>query len=128
LQWTTYLPKDSVKIMVEGGYVTLTGEVDWDYQRKAAADAIRNFLGVVGVNDQIFITSKVSSSVVKSDIEAALKRRAISDAHQISIDVRGTDVTLRGTVHSWSERELAATAAWGSPGVRNVVDNITVTY
>lgn len=128
LQWTTDLPKDSVKIMVEGGWITLTGDVDWDYQRRAAADAVRYLLGVVGVSNQIVIKSKVSTSIVKSDIEAALKRRAASDAKQISVDVRGSDVTLTGTVHSWSERELAESTAWKSPGVHRVVDNIIVSY
>jgi osmotically-inducible protein OsmY len=128
LQWTSLLPKDAVKIKVESGWITLTGEVAWDYQRKAAVDAIRTLLGVSGVSDQIVIKTKVSASVVKSDIEAALQRRAKSDAQHIAVDVRGGDVTLTGTVHSWSERELAANSAWMAPGVRSVVDNITVGY
>ena len=73
LQWTTYLPKDRVKVMVEGGWVTLTGEVDWEYQRQAATAGVRYLMGVTGVSDQITIKKpKVSLSAVKSDIEAAL--------------------------------------------------------
>jgi osmotically-inducible protein OsmY len=128
LQWTSFLPKDAIKIKVESGWITLTGEVGWDYERKAAVDAVRTLLGVSGVSDQIVIKTKTSASVVKSDIEAALQRRAKSDAKHISVDVRGGDVTLTGTVHSWSERELAANSAWMAPGVRSVVDNITVAY
>lgn len=128
LQWMANLPKDCVKVMVEGGWITLTGEVDWDYQRQAAARAVRYLMGVTGVSDQIAIKPNVSLSAVKSDIEAALKRRATADAQNISVEVRGNDVTLSGTVHSWSERELAKHSAWGTPGVRNVVDNITVAY
>jgi osmotically-inducible protein OsmY len=128
LLWTSYLPKDAVKIKVESGWVTLTGEVTWDYQRKNALNAVRTLLGVAGVSDQIVIKIKPSASVVKSDIEAALQRRAKSDAQHISVDVLGGDVTLTGTVHSWSERELAANTAWMAPGVRSVVDNITVGY
>jgi osmotically-inducible protein OsmY len=128
LEWTSFLPKDSIKVMVEGGWITLTGEVDWDYQRKSATNAVRDLLGVAGVSDQILIKAKVSSSVVKSDIEAALKRRAKFDAQHISVEVRGAEVILTGIVHSWSERELAANSAWSAPGVRNVQDNITVTY
>jgi osmotically-inducible protein OsmY len=128
LLWTSFLPKDAVKIKVESGWITLTGEVAWDYQRKAAVDAVRSLLGVAGVSDQIVIKTKTSASVVKSDIEAALQRRAKSDAQHILVDVRGGDVTLTGTVHSWSERELAANSAWMAPGVRSVVDNITVGY
>ena len=84
---------------------------------------------MVSVGDQIVIKRpKVSLSAVKSDIEAALKRRAKADAQKISVEVRGADVTLTGTVHSWSERDLARHSAWGTPGVRHVVDNLTVTY
>lgn len=128
LQWITYLPKNSVKVMVEDGWITLSGEVDWEYQRQTAAGAVRYLMGVKGVRENIAIKSKVSLSAVKSDIEAALKRRAQADAQKISVEVRGADVTLTGTVHSWSERDLATHSAWGTPGVHNVVNNITVTY
>jgi len=128
LQWTADLPRDCVKVLVENGWITLSGEVEWEYQRQAAIRVVRHLLGVTGVSDGIAIKAKVSSSAVKSDIEAALKRRAIDDAQNISVDVRGADVTLTGTVHTWSERELAEHAAWGTPGVRRVVDLITVAY
>ena len=128
LQWMTFFPKDRVKVMVEDGWITLSGEVDWEYQRQAAAGGVRYLMGVTGVSDQIVVKPKVSLSAVKSDIEAALKRRATADAQKISVGVRGADVTLTGTVHSWSERDLARDSAWGTPGVRNVVDNITIAY
>jgi osmotically-inducible protein OsmY len=127
LQWTTYLTKDAVKIEVEKGWVTFTGEVEWQDQRQAAAAAaIRYLMGVSGVSDQITINTKVTTAVVKSDIEAASKRRAQQDAHQISVSVHGPDVTLTGRVHSWSERELARNTVWGTPTVRSVVDNTTL--
>ena len=125
-QWTTYLPKDSVKVLVDDGWITLSGEVDWDYQRKAATRAVRHLLGVTGVSDQIAIGAKMSLGSVKSEIEAALKRRARDDAQNIVVDVHGAVITLSGTVHSWSERELARHSAWGTPGVRNVVGRMTV--
>jgi osmotically-inducible protein OsmY len=128
LEWTTYLPKDAVKIKVESGLVTLSGEVSWEYQRQTAVSAVRYLMGVKGVKDQLVIKPKLSASLVKADIEAALKRRAQKDANQISVSVHGTDVTLSGKVHTWSERELATHTAWGSPGVRSVVDNITLTF
>jgi osmotically-inducible protein OsmY len=126
LQWTTYLPQDCVKVAVENGWITLSGDVDWEYQRQAAARGVRYLTGVTGVNDTIFIKPKVSVSGVQSDIEAALKRRAKADAQNISVEVRGAEVKLSGTAHSWPERELARHAAWSIPGVRNVVDNINV--
>ena len=124
----TYFPKDRVKVMVEKGWITLSGDVDWEYQRRDAANGVRHLTGVIGVSDNIAIKPTVSLSAVKSDIEAALKRRATTDAQQISVKVQGADVTLTGTVHSWSERYLARDSAWGTPGVRNVVDNMTVGY
>jgi osmotically-inducible protein OsmY len=128
LQWTTYLPKDAVKIKVESGWVTLSGEIAWEYQRQAAVSAVRYLMGVKGVSDDLHIAPKVSAPVVKADIEAALKRRAQKDANEIIVSVKGTDVTLTGKAYSWAERELATHTAWGSPGVRTVVDNITLGY
>ena len=128
LQWTTFLPKDAIKVKVEKGWVTLTGQVEWQYQRESAANAVRYLMGVTGVSDEIAIKPKVSSTAVKSDIEAALKRRAPADAHKINVDVKGADVTLTGTVSSWAERDLATHSAWGTPGVHNVVDKMTMTY
>ena len=128
LEWTTFLPANSVKVMVEGGWVTLSGEVDWKYQKQVAPDAIRYLVGVKGISDQIVVNPLVSGSAVKSDIEAALKRRATADAKTIVVDVSGFDVTLTGTVHSWSERELATDSAWSAPGVRQVIDNMTIVY
>ena len=83
-------------------------------------------MGVKGVSDQIIIKPSVSAIVVKADIEAALQRRAVGDAHNILVNISGNDVTLSGTVHSWSERALASQSAWNSPGVKNVVDEITI--
>ncbi len=128
LEWTTYLPLDSVKVTVENGWVTLSGEVKWEYQRQSAVSAVRYLTGVKGVSDEIAIVPSISAPVVKADIEAALKRRARKDAKDISVSVSGGDVTLSGKVSSWSERELATNTAWGTLGVRKVVDNITLSY
>ena len=89
---------------------------------------MRYLLGVTGISNQITIKPTLSATGVKSDIEAALKRRASADAQTISVAVKGGDVTLTGTVHSWDERELATRTAWGSSGVRNVVDKMNLVY
>lgn len=128
LSWSSYFPADSVKVLVEKGWVTLSGQVHWEFERRGAAELVRHLMGVTGVSDQIAIKQKVSATVVKADIEAALKRRASNDAQMIDVSVTGGDVTLSGTAHNWAERDLASHAAWSAPGVRNVVDNITVTY
>ncbi len=127
LQSMTYVPKDSVQVMIENGWVTLSGNVEWDFQRKAAHVGVLHLVGVKGVIDEVVIKPKATQVLVKSDIEVALKRNAESDAENISVEVDGTEVTLSGNVRSWSERDLANRAAWGTPGVRNVVDEITVT-
>jgi osmotically-inducible protein OsmY len=126
LQWMTYLPREGVQVSVQGGWITLTGQVDWEYQRQAATRGVRALMGVTGVSDQIVIKPAVSLGAVKAVIEAALKRRAQSDAKHIVVEVNGADVTLSGTVQSWSERELARHSAWGTPGVCSVVDNMVV--
>lgn len=128
LSWTSALPKDAVKVMVEGGWITLSGDVEWQFQRQAATDGVRNLLGVVGVSNQIVVKPTLTANVVKSDIEDALKRRAAADAKTVTVNVNGADVTLTGSVQSWSERELATDTAWRTPGVRNVVDKMTLTY
>jgi len=127
LQWTTDV-SDAVKVMVEKGWVTLTGALDWEYQRQEATAAVRHLMGVVGVSDQITVKPHASASVVKSDIEAALRRRAQTDGQKISVHVHGGDVTLSGSVHSWSERDLAKNSAWGAPGVSNVIDKMSMAY
>jgi osmotically-inducible protein OsmY len=128
LEWLVVLPVDTVKAMVEKGWVTLTGHVEWQYQKHAAVDAVRPMLGVRGVTDDITITAAATSAVVKADIQAVLKRRALADASRIGVDVQDGDVTLTGEVHNWSERELVTHAAWGTKGVRNVVDRMHLVY
>ena len=128
LGWTSSLPADTIKVLVEGGWLTLSGDVEWQYQRQDAADSVRNLSGVTGVSNQIAIKPPLSATVVKSDIEAALKRRAAADAKAIAVEVKGADVTFTGTVHSWAERDLATRSAWGSSGERNVVDKMTLVY
>ncbi len=126
LAWMTYLPEDAVEVVAEKGWITLSGEVDWDYQKQAAMGAVRHLMGVTGVSNQIIIKPRVLLSAVKSEIESALKRLAHIDSAQILVDISGTEVTLTGTAHSLSERDSARHAAWGTPGVRNVVDHIVV--
>ncbi|MBC8978800.1 BON domain-containing protein [Pseudomonas tritici] len=128
LEWTTYLPRNTIKIQVESGWVTLDGDVEWEYQRRAALSAVRNLMGVKGITNNIVIKSKVTANGVKADIIDALKRRAITDSQKIVVDVHGSDVTLSGTVDNWAERDLARHSAWSTAGVQNVQNNIIVAY
>lgn len=126
LRWASYLPRDTVQVRVESGWVTLWGEVDWQYQKQSAVRAVAALSCVAGVLDQVAIRPKISMNAVKSDIEAGLTRHARANAQRISIEICGGDVTLAGVVPSVSERDVAWHSAWGAAGVRNVVDRMTV--
>lgn len=127
LEWNASVPKGAIKISVQNGWVTLTGEVNWAYQRWAAVGAVRDLIGVAGVNNQIAIKPQVAPRDVKSKIQAALQRHAHEESNEIDIGVVGDSVTLSGVVDSWAERDAARIAAWAAPGVKNVIDNLRVT-
>ena len=126
LSWSNYLSTETINVMVEDGWLTLTGTVQWQFQRELAESSVRHLLGVTGVSNQIAIKQTLTSNVVKSDIEAALKRRAMEDAKTIAVDVKGSVVTLSGTIKNWPERDLATQSAWSTPGVYYVIDNMTL--
>jgi osmotically-inducible protein OsmY len=125
--WNTSVPDDAVQLKVQDGWLTLTGKVDWQYQKTAAADAVRDLAGVVGVTNRIEITPRVSAHDVKKRIEDALKRNAGIEAQAIRVNVlEGGKVRLEGRVQAWSERSAAERAAWSAAGVSTVEDHITV--
>ena len=126
LAWDVQVPDDCLKVEVQNGFVTLKGQVYWNYQREAAEHDIRKLTGVVGVSNQIVLKPHVSAKEVQSKIESALQRRAIKDAHRIMVEADGGKITLRGQVHCWAEREDAEFAAWAAPGVFEVHDQIQI--
>lgn len=128
MKWSAYALPESLQVKVDDGFVTLFGEVEWQFQRNAVANAVRLIKGVTGVRNLISIKPRVSMGAIKTDIEDALKRQALNDAQKIEVAVTGDQVTLRGDVHSWHERDLSVNAAWGVPGVRKVVDNLRIVY
>jgi osmotically-inducible protein OsmY len=128
LEWTTNWPKNHLKVMVEKGWVTLSGELDYEYQRELVLSAVRNLMGVTGVSNQTTVKVVLSANNVKADIQAALKRRALTDAQEIMVSVDGGKVTLTGVVQSWSERDMVSDSVWNTTGVTDVKDNISVAY
>jgi osmotically-inducible protein OsmY len=126
LRWNALVPEDSVKVMVEKGWVTLSGEVDWDYQRVAALKSVRPLTGVLGVTNSMTLKPQVAPADISVRIRSALQRQAEREAKGIEVSVSGHTVTLKGQVHSWSERAAAQGAAWSAPGITSVVNQLRV--
>lgn len=118
---------DAVKVLIDNGWITLSGNVDWQYQKLAAAEAIRHVTGVRGVSNLIGIKPHVIAANVRHDIEAALARHASLNAKRIQVQVNGGDVVLSGFADNWGERQAALHAAWAVPGVYSVVDKTLLT-
>jgi osmotically-inducible protein OsmY len=126
LDWSATVPKKTVQVQVQDGWVTLTGQVEWQYQKEEAYRSIRRLAGVAGIINKIEVAPKASAPQVQSKIEAALKRNAELEANAIKVTVKDAKVTLEGKIHAWYERELAENAAWSAPGVRAVEDRLTL--
>ena len=126
LNWHALVPKGRIKVMVEGGMVTLSGEVDWDYQRTHAVKAVRELTGVIGVSNNVSVKPQTTPSDVRQRIQSALERQADREAKNIEIVVTGSTVTLKGQIHSWAERAAAQGAAWSAPGITSVVNQLRV--
>jgi osmotically-inducible protein OsmY len=127
LKWDAVIPGDAVKVTVQKGWVLLTGEVDWQFQKKAAEDAIRKLSGVTGVRNFITIKPRVSAFDIKQKIENALARNAHVEARAIRVNVSdGNKVRLEGSVDSWDDRYIVENAAWSVPGVQSVDDRLAI--
>jgi osmotically-inducible protein OsmY len=126
IAWDSTIPKDKVLVKVQNGFVTLSGEVDWFYQRDDAEHAVRKLAGIKGLSNEIRIKPKAYAYDIKERIETALKRNAEFEADSIKVSVLDGRVTLDGKVKAWYERDLAERTAWSAPGVVSVVDHINI--
>jgi len=128
LTWNWQVPNEKLKIKVEKGWVTLEGELEWNYQRDAAKDAVKNLMGVIGVSNDIKIKSESFEAVEQSDIESALKRNWSISQKDITVKVAGHNATLTGTVDSWYQKNEAGKLAYNAPGIWSVDNELIVDY
>ncbi|MCU1271350.1 MAG: Transport-associated protein [Acidobacteriaceae bacterium] len=126
LEWDAFVPSDKVQVTVSKGWVTLRGEVEWQYQREDAERVVRRLAGVKGVTNLITVKPRVTASELKKKIEDALVRNAEIDANKITVEVQGSKAILKGSVRAWAEREEAERVAWSAPGITEVENRITL--
>jgi len=120
------ISSENIKVIVKDGWVTLEGQVEWQYQRSTAENSVRRIKGIKGVSNLIQLKPHAQPAEIKRKIQEAFRRNAEVDANRITVEVRGGEVILKGTVRSWIEREEAERTAWAAPGVTKVEDRIVV--
>lgn len=126
LRWHTSVPEKNLTVVVRNGWITLSGAVDWQFQKDAAARAVRDLTGVRGVTDGVVIRPSLKAGDVRDKIEAAFRRSAEIDARRVNVTVQDSKIVLSGNVRSFAERQEAEKAAWAAPGVVQVDDRLTV--
>lgn len=126
LAWDTGTPRDAVKIKVEKGWLSLTGEVNWHFQKEAAEREVRHLLGVVGVTNNITVKSRVNTAHLQDDIQHALHRSIFFQPEKVRVSAQEGRIKLTGTVTSWMDRRTAGMTAWAAPGATSVENDLVV--
>ncbi|MGZ5127576.1 MAG: BON domain-containing protein [Burkholderiales bacterium] len=128
LEWDAFVSVDKLDVTVSNGWVTLKGDVEWQFQRQDAERVVRRLTGVKGVSNLITVKPRVTPSELKQKIEKALVRSAETDAQRITVEVDGSKVILKGTVRSWAEKQEAERVAYSAPGAISVDNRITISF
>ncbi len=126
IDWSSDAPQNDIKVTVQKGWITLDGDVDWQYQKETLERAVHELSGVVGVNNRLALRPNAEVTDIRQRIEEALKRNAEIDDKNVFVRVDGDVVRLEGKVHVWRERKLAERAAWSVPGVMRVEDHLLI--
>ncbi|GAA3918180.1 BON domain-containing protein [Chitinophaga oryziterrae] len=126
LLWNTFVPAGHVKVQVDNGWITLDGELEWQYQKDAAVNAVKDLQGVRGVSNLVQLRPGPTGVIVKDHIKKALERIADVEADRIDIITEGRSITVKGKVRSWSERSEVERAVWATPGVWSVKDELVI--
>jgi osmotically-inducible protein OsmY len=126
LEWDATIPPEKVQATVSKGWVTLKGQVEWQYQREEAERVVRRLAGVRGVTNLIVVKPRVKPEELKKKIEDALIRNAQIDADRITVEIQGTTAVLKGTVRAWAEKKEAERVAWSAPGITQVENRISI--
>jgi len=128
LEWDAFVPVEKLDVTVSKGWVTLKGDVEWQYQKNDAERVVRRLQGVKGVSNLIVVKPRATPEDLKKQIEQALIRSAEVDAKNITVEIDGSKVILKGTVRSWAEKQEAEWQAWAAPGVTSVDNRITIAF
>lgn len=126
LKWSSFVPEDRIKLKIENGWITISGEVEWQFQKESATSAVEHLVGVRGVSNFIKVRPVLNTILVKDVIKKALERSADIDADKIDIKLSGGKILLTGKVRSWGERKEVERAVWATPGVIDVNDQLTI--
>jgi osmotically-inducible protein OsmY len=126
IEWDAFVPSDKVQVTVSKGWITLRGQVEWQYEKEDAERVVRRLAGVKGVTNLITVKPRTIASDLKKKIEDALVRNAEIDADRITVEVQGSKAILKGIVKSWAEKEEAERVAWSAPGILSVDNRITI--
>lgn len=125
-KWNSFVPEDAMEVSVEDGWITIEGEVEWQFQRESASSAIKNLLGVRGIRNHLKVKPKVTAILIKDIVKKALERSAAIEATGIDTIIEGGRIVLKGKVRSWAEWREVEKAVWATPGVSEVKNDLIV--